>query len=223
LIRIAPGVSRASTAGPTICFVSGDNARCSDNTSLAVAEPHRRALFRGQRVVASLEAPAPQDHRHVEGAGPANHLAGDGAGAGDAERLPGQSARLGVELLVPGAGTQIGDVVGDAAIDGEQQREGQLGDGDRILAGAVRDVDAALRGPGHVDRVVARPRANDERQPPGIEHRRRHFGAANNQDVRRAGRDRLRERIFLEIGIVDDIAARSLEPLDTALLELVCY
>ena len=42
-------------------------------------------------------------------------------------------------------GAQLGDVVGNAAIERQHQRERQLGDGDRVLARAVRHVDAALR------------------------------------------------------------------------------
>ena len=44
------------------------------------------------------------------------------------------------------------------------QPEGELGDGDRVLARAVGDVDAALGRGLDVDRVVARARADDQRR-----------------------------------------------------------
>ena len=96
-------------------------------------------------------------------------------------RLAAQAARLRELLLVPLAGAELGDVVGDAAIEREDQRERQLGNGDRVLARTVGHVDAALGGRGHVDRVVAGAGANDERQPAGIEHRRRDAGAAHDE------------------------------------------
>ena len=46
----------------------------------------------------------------------------DAAGAEHAERLAEQPARLRVLLLVPAAGAQLGDVVGNAAIEREDQR-----------------------------------------------------------------------------------------------------
>ena len=193
------------------------------HVALAFAEPHRGALLGGQRVVASVEAPAPQDHRHVEGARPANHLAGDGAGAGDADRLAGQPARLGVELLVPGAGAQVGDVVGDAAIDGEQQREGQLGDRDRVLAGTVRDVDAARRGGLDVDGVVAGAGADDQRQAPGVEHRLGDLGGADDQHRGARRADRVDQRGVLEVGLIQDVAAGGLQGRQPAFLERISH
>ena len=73
---------------------------------------------------------------------------------------------------------QRGDVVGDAAVKGEQQREDEFGDGDGVLAGAVGDVDAARTGGFDVDGVHA-DGANDpagreiHRDDPGAARRRR--------------------------------------------------
>ena len=76
-------------------------------------------------------------------------------------------------FLFQRAGAQVGDVVGHAAIERQQQRERELGDGNRVLARAVRHVDAALGRGRDVDGVVAGAGAHDERQRPGLEHRRR--------------------------------------------------
>ena len=54
---------------------------------------------------------------------------------------------------------------------------GELGDRDGVLAGAVRHVDAARRCGRDVDGVVAGAGAHDQRQPAGVEHRRGHLGA----------------------------------------------
>ena len=63
---------------------------------------------------------------------------------------------------------------------------------------------------GDVDGVVAGAGADDQRQPAGVEHRRRHFRAAHDEHVRAARRDRLRQRVVLQIRLVD--APRSRRP-----------
>ena len=139
-----------------------------------------------------------------------------------AERRAVEPARLRVLLLVPRAGAQLGDVVGHAAIEREDQREGQLGDRNRVLARAVRHVDAALRGRGDVDRVVAGAGADDQRQPAGVEHRRGDLGAAHDQHVGAASSGSPAvSAVVLQIRLVDDVAAGGLQPVDPALLELV--
>ena len=57
---------------------------------------------------------------------------------------------------------QVGDVVGDAAVDREQQTKRQLGYGDRVLARAIRDANAARCRGLDVDRVHAGAGADDE-------------------------------------------------------------
>jgi hypothetical protein len=128
---------------------------------------------------------------------------------------------LRIFLLVPGAGAQLGDVVGHAAIERQHQREGELGDGDRVLAGAVRHVDAAPRRRRDIDRVVAGAGADDQRERAGFEHRRRHRRAANDEHVRRGLAQRGRQRVVFEIGLVNDLTAGGFQAVDPALLELV--
>ena len=180
------------------------------HVALALAEPHRVH----SSAVSVSSRPSKRRLHRITGMSKARARRitsrRDGAGAGDAERLAGQPARLGVELLVPGAGAQIGDVVGDAAIDGEQQREGQLGDRDRVLAGAVRDVDAARRRGLDVDGVVAGAGADDQRQAPGVEHRLGDLGGCGRPAPRRRRADRLDQRGVLQVGL--DRGPRSRRP-----------
>ena len=69
----------------------------------------------------------------------------------------------------------------------EEEPEGELGDGRRVLAGAVGDEDAALRRARHVDRVVARAGADDEFElGVGVE--------IGGGDLRRADDEHLRRR-----------------------------
>ena len=119
------------------------------------------------------------------------------------------------------AGAQLGDVVGDAPIERQHQAERELRDRNRVLARTVGDVDAARGGAGDVDGVVAGAGADDEREPAGVEHRRGHLGAAHDQHVRAARRDRLRQRVFFELRLVDHLAAGGLQSVDAALLEFV--
>ena len=79
---------------------------------------------------------------------------------------------------------QVGGAVDDAAVEREHEPEGELGDGDGVLAGAVRDPDAALAGGLDVDRVRAGAGAHDELQVARLEHRPRHLRRAHDEDVR---------------------------------------
>ena len=73
---------------------------------------------------------------------------------------------------------------GDAAVEREHQREGELRDRDGVLARAVRDIDAAARRGAHVDRVVRpRPRGRSSDRIRCVEHRIGHLGAANDEHV----------------------------------------
>jgi hypothetical protein len=94
---------------------------------------------------------------------------------------PYRPARLRVLLLVPAARAQVGDVVGDAPVEREHQAEGELGDGDRVLAGAVRHVDAALRRAATSMVLYAGAGADDERQLAGVEHRLGHLRRAHDE------------------------------------------
>ena len=91
------------------------------------------------------EPPAPDQDRHAERARAARDFLADVAEADKAER-PAVAGRA--PSKTPSCSTaraQLGDVVGNAPIDRQDQRERQLGDGDRVLARTVRHVDAAAR------------------------------------------------------------------------------
>jgi hypothetical protein len=95
----------------------------------------------------------------------------------------------------------------------EDEADRELGDGDRVLPRAVRHPDAALRRGLHVDRVEARAGAHDEREASLLEHRARHLRGANDEDVGLRLSDRLGERVAIELGLVDDLAACILQSL----------
>src|SRR3954468_1349895 len=181
----------------------------------------QRNRFVRDIVLAGGEAAAPDDGRHAEGVGAPGHLLPEVAGAEQPEEASVEPARFRILLLVPRAGPQIGDVVGHAAIERQQQRERELGDGDGVLAGAVRHVDAALRCRGDVDRVVAGAGADHQRQRAGLEHRRGDGGPADDEHIGRRIADRRGQRVVFEIRLIDDVAAGGFQAVETALLELV--
>ena len=146
--------------------------------------------------------------------GALRYLLTDVAIAEQAQRPAEQPARFRVLLFVPRTRAQLRNVVRDAAIEREQQRERELGDGNRVLARTVRDVDAALRRRRDVDRVVAGAGANDERERARLEHRRGHGRAADDEDVGRAVANRRRQPIVFQIGLVDDVAAGNLQSVE---------
>src|SRR4030095_16379857 len=101
------------------------------------------------------QAAAPADHGHAERASSRAHLASDSSEPDEAEGPAVESLRLAVLLLVPDALREVGGVLGDPAVESEDQSERELRDRDRVLARAVRDVDSPLRSRFDVDRVVA--------------------------------------------------------------------
>ena len=177
--------------------------------------------FAGDALFPRRKPAAPDDDGHAEGVRPLRHLLTDVAVAEQTERPAEQATRLRVLLLVPGAGAQIGHVVRHPAVDREQQRERELGHRDRILARAVRDVDAAPGRGRDIDGVVAGPGANDERQCARFEHRGVHGGAADHEHVGGGIAKRLRQPVVLEVRLIDDVAAGGLQPVDSGLLKCV--
>src|SRR5258706_13928239 len=100
----------------------------------------RNIFRRVQRVGISREAPAPCDDGHAERLRALGDFLPDAPVADDAERPAEQPLRLRVLLLVPRPRAQVDDVLRDAAVESEDQREWQLRDRDGVLSGAVRDV-----------------------------------------------------------------------------------
>ena len=167
------------------------------------------------------QAAAPRHHGQAEGFGAQGDFAADLSEADQSERAAEEAARLGEAALVPLALAQRDHVVGDLAVERENQAEGEFGHGDGVLAGAVGDVDAAARGGRHIDGVVARAGAHHQFERAGGEHRLRHFGAAHHQDV---GAELLHvgdQRLVLEFGREADFAAQAGEFVAPGLLELV--
>ena len=177
----------------------------------------------GARCRIVSEPAAPDQHRHAERTRALGDFAADVAEAKQAERLAHQALRLRVFLLVPRPGAQLSDVVGDASIEREDQSHRQLGDRDRILAGAIRHVDAALRRGGHVDGVDAGAGADDQRQRARIHHRLGDLRRSHDEDGRLRLADRGDERVAGGIRLENYFATGGCERVETRLLELVCY
>ena len=192
----------------------------SDHVELAL-EPQLGRFGFGQRAILAVEASTPHHDVQSEPRGTADHFTPDIADSQQPERAAVHAARLRVLPLVPHPGAQLGDVVGNAAIEREQQAERELRDGDGVLARTVRHVDTARGGGGHVDRVVAGAGAHDQAEMACIEHRRGDLRAAHDQDVRFARPDRIQQRIVLQVGPVDHVAVDRAEPFEAAGFEVV--
>ena len=176
-------------------------------------------LLLGQRPVLAVEAAAPDDDVHAEAGGAADHLPADAADA-EQRRASGRRGPRAFEysflfhLPARSSATLSGMRRSSARISAERQ----LGDRDRVLARAVRDVDAARRGGGDVDGVVAGAGADDQRQPAGVEHRRGDLRAAHDEHVG-AGRARSPRSARRPSGrLVEDLAAGGLQAVEAALL-----
>ena len=166
LTSIVRGRMRDSAASPMSPRVSGASATCSVTAS---ARPHNSGTVRMRSTPSSAARASSSERDQATTCMPnarARRMTSlpDRAGADDAERAPEQAVGLAVLLLVPRAGAQIAHLIGDAPIEREQQRHRQLGDGDRVLARAIGDVDAVRRGRLDVDGVDARAGAHDQRQ-----------------------------------------------------------
>jgi hypothetical protein len=72
-----------------------------------------------------------------EGRRAADHLPADAPDAEQAQRAAVEPFRLRIRLLVPGARAQLRHVVGDAAIEREDEREGELRHRDGVLPGQL--------------------------------------------------------------------------------------
>ena len=146
---------------------------------------------------------------HAERASAFGHREPDLAEPDDPDGLPEHAVRLPVRGLVPRAGPQIRDVVGDPPVDRQQEPHRELGDGDRVATGDVRDVDPDLGRGLDVDRVGARAGPHDQLQRVRrLDGRGCHLRAPNDQrleppDPAReivAREGRFRDALVTEIG-----------------------
>ena len=186
------------------------------------AEPHQLREVGGQAVAADLDADlAPDGEVHAERLRPARHLLADAAEAEDAERAAVQALRLRELLLVPPPRPQLGHVVGDAPVEGQDEPEREFRHRHGVLAGAIGDVDAAARGALDVDGVVARPGAHDQRQLSGFQDRVADLGGPDHEDVGLRARQRVRQGRVLELGLVRHAQPQGPERVQALLLELV--
>ncbi len=118
------------------------------------------------------------------------------------------------------ARSSVGGGVGDAAVGGDEESDGELCDGFGVLAGAVGDVDAALGGLGEVDGVDARAGADDEGEGlAGGDGVGGDLGGADDEDFGVA--DGGGEVFGLEVGVGDDVVAEGVEGGEGGLGEFV--
>ncbi len=147
-------------------------------------------------------------------------LATDLADADDAERLAVDAVGLAEFLLVPFMGAERGDVVGNAAVDGQQQGEDEFSDGDGIFARAIRDVHAASAGGFDIDGVHARAGAEDDGElVAGLDGVGVDLFAADDEDF--AGADQFGEFFGSGGSVVGDVAAEFPEVVEVVLGKLV--
>ncbi len=97
---------------------------------------------------------------------------------------------------------QRDDVVGDAAVECEDQAEGEFGDGHGVFTRAVRYENTAFACGGDVDRVVAGPCSDDQFQRPGFEHRFGDLRGADDQDVGLLVAHGIDQGLILQLGLV---------------------
>src|SRR6185369_9342732 len=131
--------------------------------------------------------------------------------ADQSERATKQSARFRKLFLVPLTTSQCDDVVGNATIDRQYQRESKLGHGDRVFTGTIRNVNAALRSGGDVDRVVTGAGAHDQFHWSSVEHRLSHFRSSHDENIGRFLANRRNKRVVFQIRLVRDIATERLQ------------
>jgi len=179
------------------------------------------AVGREVHVGVLREAPGPDDDVQAERLRATGDFLGDAAETEQPEGRAAEAPGLRILSLVPAAGAQLRDVVGDAPVEREDQAEGELRHGDRVLARAVRDVDATGRRGLDVDGVVAGTRPDDQRQAAGIHHRGGHLGGPDDQDFGVRLAERGDERLVLQRGVVEDFAAGCPQAVEAGMLELV--
>ena len=178
-----------------------------------VAHAELRGL--GRREVA-----IPRDALESEALGALRDLAADGAHAEDAEGLAVQAFGFDELTALPAAVAQRRDGVGDAAVQREHHAHDELGDGGAVLAGAMGDVDAALRGGLHVDGVVLGAGADDQVEVLGLgDGLPRDLGRADDQDAELV--ERVLEGFLRELRLVDDLDGEGPDFFDGAGVQLV--
>ena len=163
-MSIAPGFSRASTSAfdqmlrsPALsatCTLSDVGARRDVGRASARARsrscrsarstPSSRASCSRQRPVLPVEPAAPDHDVHAEAGGAADHLAADAA---DAEQRRASARRARAPSNTPSCSRRRRAARRRCRARGDRapsiRRERELRDGNGVLAGTVRDVDAA--------------------------------------------------------------------------------
>ena len=121
---------------------------------------------------------------HPEPGPPLGHGEADRAQADDAEGAAEQPVGLAVRRLRPAALPRVGHVVGDPAVESQDQAHGELGHRDRVAARHVGDQHPVPGRHLDVDGVGAGAGPDHQGEPVGgLEHRAVDLGAADHQPV----------------------------------------
>ena len=129
--RIAPGFIAARNSASTRFLVSGDAGTCRLTTSdggeqlrAAMAKPTASSSASRSRVAWLRPARSRQPIRIPNAGRPLGHGEADRAQADDAQGAAEQPVGLAVGRLLPTAPARVGDVVGDPAVQGQDQARG---------------------------------------------------------------------------------------------------
>src|ERR1035438_9807005 len=167
-----------------------------------------------------VEGARPGNDGKAEGVGAFDDFAADLADADDAERFAEEAVGFAEFFFVPFVGAEGGDVVGEAAVESENERKEKLGDRDGIFAGAIGDVHAAGAGGFDVDGVHARAGADDDGElVTGLDRVGGDLFTADDEDL--IGSDEFGKVLGFDGGVVGDIAAEILESVEMVFGELV--
>src|SRR5262249_16309582 len=98
--------------------------------ALAKCDPHLCSRF-------GRQAAAPSDDIHAKGFCSWDHLLADLAQPKEAERPAKQAAPLAVLFFIPFSFAEIDNIIGNTAVERENETESQLGNCDRVFSGAV--------------------------------------------------------------------------------------
>ena len=204
----APSFIAAIASASIRSIVSGVFGTCRVTTSarpsssLELLDPFDAELAEALRRDELVEG----EHVHLEALGALGDELADAAEADHAERLAVELGALELGPL-PGAAGERGVGPRDVAAEGEHQRQGVLGGGDRVRFGRVGDDDAAAGRGGDVDVVDAGAGAADHLEALGpLDQLRRHLGRrADEQRV--VGADRLAQLLLGHLEAEVDLEA----------------
>ncbi len=101
--------------------------------------------------------------------------------------------------------------------------ESKLGDCNRIFAGTIRNVNAAFRSCGNVDRVVAGARAHDQFIGPAASIGSVTFVPLTTSTSGDTWRIALSKSVVFQIRLIGNVATEGLQAIESGLFKFVSY